>query len=355
MPIPDWFGFPDPSTPKQLSAPTGFSDVHQDGMSWAKEGPTVDETTWIKAESWNRVIANLRGLLALSGVDVSDLAVNSNLLLRTFIIRAINAILDGTDIEGAGVLMKSVYDPAATGKVALGAGGTGVAATDLADLRAKIGVTAAITALSDSVTSALAAKLALDGSNFADDAAKATFRAATGLAYADLPWLAVPVGGVVALPTHLTGCAIPGTGSALYRFAQLTAGLTGAAAYNENVLGAESVSGSAPLVQATANVTLTGSPMIGQTIRLLNTEGRFVRPGTSSGTVRADQFQDHQHESLKTLDGSVLSSTNTIYDLMSQSGTTNPDVVTGLVIGSTRRGNETYPKHIDMTYYMRVK
>lgn len=355
MTIPDWFGFPDPSTPKQLSAPTGFSDVHQDGMSWAKEGPTVDETTWIKAESWNRIIGNLRGLLAVSGVDVSDLAVNSNLLLRTFIIRTIDAILDGTDIEGAGVLMKSVYDPAATGKVALGAGGTGVAATDLADLRDKIGVTGAITTLSDAVTAALAGKLALDGANFADDAAKAMFRAATGLAYADLPWLAVPVGGVVALPTHLTGCAVPGTGSALYRFAQLTAGLTGGAAYNENVLGAESVSGSAPLVQATANVTLTGSPMIGQTIRLLNTEGRFVRPGTSSGTVRADQFQDHGHISNKTLDGSALSAGGTLYDLFAESGTTDGSATTGLAQTGYRKGNETYPKHIDMTYYMRVK
>jgi microcystin-dependent protein len=271
MPIPDWFGFPDPSTPKKLSAPTGFSDVHQDGMSWAKEGPTVDETTWIDAESWNRIIGNMRGLLAVSGVDVSDLAVNSNLLLRTFIIRAIAAILDGTDIEGAGVLMKSVYDPAATGKVALGAGGTGVAATDLADLRTKIGVTAAITALSDSVTSALADKLARDGSNFADEAEKQQFRTALGV---------VPAGSVIsfAMNTAPTGW-LKANGAAVSRttYVSLFAAIGTAFGVGDG------------------STTFNLPDARGEFIRGWD-DGRGVDSGRVFGSWQADEYKDHQHQ-----------------------------------------------------------
>jgi hypothetical protein len=200
-----------------------------------------------------------------------------------------------------------------------------------------------------------ALRLKRDGSNFADDAEVATFRAALGMSAVDLPFLSVPVGGFIEIPTNLTGVATPDKDSTLYRFARLTAGLTGSGQENEGILVSESVSGSAPLVLATAVVSLTGSPMDGQTIRLLNTEGRFIRPGTSAGTVRADQFQDHQHDSFRTLDGSALPSTNGFYDLMSEGGLVNADVVTGLVTGSTRRGNETYPKHMEVTYYQRIK
>lgn len=175
-------------------------------------------------------------------------------------------------------------------------------------------------------------------------------RGRIGVAYSDLPWLSVPIGGIVELPTNLTGVTEPPTDSTLYRFAKLTAGLTGSGAYNNGVLGSESVSGSAPLVQATASVTLSGSPMSGQTIRLLNSEMRMIRPGTSPGTVRADQFQDHNHAQI---------------DRSSASGTS---FGTGFAFGSAaagntgfasalgyRAGSETYPKHIEMTFYMRVK
>src|SRR5690606_24723818 len=56
----------------------------------------------------------------------------------------------------------------------------------------------------------------------------------------------------------------------------------------------ESVSGSAPNITATAVVNAPGSPMHGRTIVLLNTERRFLRPG-SAGTKEANQNLSHGH------------------------------------------------------------
>lgn len=189
-----------------------------------------------------------------------------------------------------------------------------------------------------------------------DDADAATLRSSLGLTYADLPFLAVPVGGVMALPTHITGVAEPGTGSSLFRFAKLTAGLTGVGAYNNGILTSESVTGSAPLVLATANVSLAGSPINGQSIRLLNTEGRFIRPGTSSGTVRNSQLQDHAHTFARVLNGSSLSSDDANYDMPAEGGALRT-YVSGTIYndGVVRFGTDTYPKHVEWTHYMRVK
>jgi hypothetical protein len=187
-------------------------------------------------------------------------------------------------------------------------------------------------------------------------------RGRIGLAYSDLPWLSVPIGGIVELPTNLTGVTEPSTGSALYRFAKLTAGLTGSGAYNNGVLGSESVSGSAPLVQATASVTLSGSPMSGQTIRLLNSEGRFLRPGTSSGTVRNDQMQVItgriilSDTSWSTNTGALISVSSTPGDRAVGTGNSGTDINFNSANSSNARtGVDTYPKHLEMTYYMRVK
>lgn len=168
------------------------------------------------------------------------------------------------------------------------------------------------------------------------------------------PWAFMPIGVPVPLATHL-GLSSPPKDRG-YRYVQLTAGLTGSGAYNEGALGSESVSGSAPLVQATATVTLTGSPIFGGTVRLINTEGRFIRPGTSSGTVRADQFQNHNHPNIRALNGTPLTPPSGSNDVFANGGSITPSVPTDIVnTGTYRAGNETYPKHIELTHYMRVK
>ena len=95
-----------------------------------------------------------------------------------------------------------------------------------------------------------------------------------------------PIGGYVTVQTDLTGAEEPDPASHI----KLEAGLTGAGDYNEGKLNNESVSGSAPLVEATAEIVDAESPLNGQTVHLLETERRFLRAG-ESGTVENDQMQ----------------------------------------------------------------
>lgn len=107
----------------------------------------------------------------------------------------------------------------------------------------------------------------------------------------DLKWLSKGIGEFYVADDNVAGVDIPPTSSTLYRYVELTSGLTGSGQYNESCLASESVSGSAPLVLATAVVSLSGSPMNGQTIRLLNTERRMLRAG-SAGTLQNDALQN---------------------------------------------------------------
>jgi hypothetical protein len=108
----------------------------------------------------------------------------------------------------------------------------------------------------------------------------------------DLKWLSKAVGEFYWADDGVTGVDIPPSstsGSTVW--VELTSGLTGSGQFNQNKLTSESVSGSAPLVLATAVVSLSGSPMNGQTIRLLNTERRMLRAG-SAGTLQDDALQN---------------------------------------------------------------
>ena len=95
-----------------------------------------------------------------------------------------------------------------------------------------------------------------------------------------------PIGGYVTVQTDLTGAEEPDPETHI----KLEAGLTGAGEYNEGKLDNESVTGSAPLVEATAEIVDAESPMNGQTVHLLETERRFLRAG-EAGTVEFDQMQ----------------------------------------------------------------
>lgn len=83
-------------------------------------------------------------------------------------------------------------------------------------------------------------------------------------------WLGTPVGG------YITPFSAPPTNDSRFRYVLCTAGLTGAGGYNEGILTSETVTGTFPTNQATAVVSLAGSPFNGATIHLINSEARFV-------------------------------------------------------------------------------
>lgn len=207
----DFFGFIDANVPKALTPPAGYEGVHQDGMSWARQGDRLANTSWITVAQFNHLIAQFRGLLTIDGVDLSDVASTSPLLLREALLRAVLAVLTDTDVGGFGVMFAADYDGDADGRVDLAHGGTGVSASNHADLRDQLGITSAIaTAIAALVGASpaqldtineLAAALGNDA-NFAATVTAAlagkvpltggTMTGGLGVPFADLPNQAAP-------------------------------------------------------------------------------------------------------------------------------------------------------------------
>jgi hypothetical protein len=173
------------------------------------------------------------------------------------------------------------------------------------------------------------------------------------------------VGEVFAIWDHLSGANAPSNaGSA--KFIRLTAGQSGAGGYNQGLLTNESVSGSAPLVTATAQIA-TG-PLQGQTVPLLNTEGSFIRPGTSSGGLQFDQMQritgnldlgDSQRGAFRGSAGAFTRSLGASGGSTSSNapGNRRADFDSGNSPNarvSADTGGETRPKNRQATYYMRI-
>lgn len=172
------------------------------------------------------------------------------------------------------------------------------------------------------------------------------------------PWFYQPIGVPVPVLDNLAGVAAPPTNKS-YRYVKLTA----SDAYNTGILTSQSVTGTAPLVVATAVVSLAGSPINGLTINLINTERRFLRGG-SAGTVENDQMQQitGSHGSFAYAGGTPAGAYSASIN--------NPSALTG---GSTsnygdssftfnsanspgaRTGIETRSKNIGVTYFMRIK
>lgn len=174
----------------------------------------------------------------------------------------------------------------------------------------------------------------------------------------DLKWLSRAIGEIYFVTgTAANGYDHPPKDSDLFRFALLTAGEDGSGEYNEGILTSESVTGSAPLVVATAVVSLSGSPLNGRTINLINTEKRVLRASTSPGTVENDQMQGHKHDigSTRTFDAAgyapwVLDGPSNLaiegYGALIVPDGTN---------GTPRTGTETRGKNLQGVAYMRIK
>lgn len=161
-------------------------------------------------------------------------------------------------------------------------------------------------------------------------------------------WAVQPLGVPVGVLDNLTGVTAPPTNDS-YRYIKLTA----SDAYNAGVLASESVSGSAPLVLATAVISLVGSPLNGQTVSLINTERRVLRAG-SAGTLEQDALQDHRHPQYSTVSGSNTGGgVNGVAASGSLTGYTGGPIEN--YGGAPRVANETRVKSIGVTYYMRIK
>jgi hypothetical protein len=128
----------------------------------------------------------------------------------------------------------------------------------------------------------------------ADDAVTTRAVGDDALAYvlAQAKWRSIGIGEIYMVNTSLTGVDVPPISDPDVSFVELTAGLTTGVLFNAGKLGTETVTGSAPLLLASAVVTLAASPMVGQTIRLLNSEGRVLRPSTTPGTLQNDALQN---------------------------------------------------------------
>lgn len=109
--------------------------------------------------------------------------------------------------------------------------------------------------------------------------------------FARAKWRSVKVGEWYFANTALAGVDIPPVSDPDFVFIELTAGLTGAGQFNQGKLRGETVTGSAPLIDAFATVDVSTSPMYNVNVRLLNTEGRILRPSTTPGTVQNDAMQ----------------------------------------------------------------
>jgi len=204
----------------------------------------------------------------------------------------------------------------------------------------------------------------------------------------EIGWSQQPIGAMVPIWDNLSGVTPPPTDQG-YRYIKLTAG----DAYNAGVLTSESVSGSAPNINATAVISMPGSPLNGRTVRLINTERRFLRPG-SSGTTEESQNASHTHTA--TAGGSTHSHTfsattssagahnhavpvgsytggNAPASITARdswgnnptssagahthsvSGTTSSNTHTHTITVTAHGGNEARPRNIGVTYYMRIK
>lgn len=156
-------------------------------------------------------------------------------------------------------------------------------------------------------------------------------------------WYGKAVGEVFWLDESLGGL-IPPTDNANFRFIRMTAGDS----YNSGILEDESVSGTSPLVVATAQIAV--GPLTGKTVHLINTEGRFVRGGTS-GVLQDSQNLSHFHTP-----GAGAFVTN-VYPALSS---WTFDAVTGNCQangGNTANsgGDEARPRNISFSAWMRTQ
>lgn len=264
----------------------------------------------------------------------------------------LDAVADNTISKAAVGLFKPVADGGAIGFGLLGVSAFARQILDDADADA---VRTTISALQNVLTTR--GDLVYQGADGPVRLPKGTAGQVLQMGSNDPAWadVGIPLGGYIAVQSDLAGAAEPPSSS----YIKLTAGEDGVGEYNEGKLTNESVSGSAPLVVATADIDDAGSPMNGQTVHLLNTENRYLMPGTSPGSVANDQLQNmtgvlkgnfFRADSQSGVFGGAVSASGLV-----ASGSNNELSTTFDASRVARTGDHTNVKHIETTYYMRYK
>lgn len=176
------------------------------------------------------------------------------------------------------------------------------------------------------------------------------------------PWSFQPLGTLIAANMGVGGFVPPPKDNEAYRYIVLTAGQIAAGGYNEGCLDSELVDGTAPTINATARIILPGSPFLNQSLRLINTERRFLRAG-SPGLLQDSQFGSHSHPysdpghvhpGVQNSTQSTGRSTNTDQPPAVFSYGNSGVGYTNITIRESG-GDETRSRNIGVDYYMRIK
>jgi len=102
------------------------------------------------------------------------------------------------------------------------------------------------------------------------------------------PYASRDIGEEFAVADHQANVSAPSNAGGA-KFIKLTAGESGVGGYNEGLLINETITGSGPTIEITAEIA-TG-PLAGEIIHLWNSENRYPAPGENSGSVANDQMQ----------------------------------------------------------------
>ncbi|MCZ7931093.1 hypothetical protein O9X90_02115 [Agrobacterium leguminum] len=186
----------------------------------------------------------------------------------------------------------------------------------------------------------------------------------------DDPWYFQPLGTIIAGGSALMSGWTPPQFDKTYRYILLSAGASG---YHGNLIINESVTGSWPNIVATGVINCPDSPFHGKTIRLINNERRFLRPGTNPGELQDFQNQSHVHTGTTAASGwhehelpSSLWSNDAGGNKVPgvQDGYYNQNIGGRRTLGNgdhvhvfttnSSGGDETRPRNIGVSYYMRI-
>ena len=181
------------------------------------------------------------------------------------------------------------------------------------------------------------------------------------------PYASFPIGVPFALWDHMVAAIIPDNQGDV-KFIKLTAGLDGAGQFNEGLLINETITGSSPTIEITAEIAI--GPLAGNVIHLINSENRYLMPGESSGAIANDQMQHITGSLISTTpntfgvspaitdaEGAFTESGNARSFQSSQLiGTDRPDRIDfdSSLSPNARTGDHTNVKRIETTYYMRI-
>ena len=171
------------------------------------------------------------------------------------------------------------------------------------------------------------------------------------------------IGEVFCLVDNLNGVSAPDNSGEL-KYIKLTADDS----YNDGLLDNEHIFSSGPILQAMAEIADPESPLNGETVRLLNTEERYLKPGTSPGDVAFDQMQKMTGAFKRGAGGSANGPIRGAADDLEGALMTGPstpgspagsdDAGRELLFDSSiaaRTGDRTDVKHLEATFYMRIR